>query len=222
MFDECVLSLDNFYFPSSPRYRGALLRTASFPQRSVSRPALSTGAGSHRTAALLQSDGARRGATPPQSISAFRLIRTTVSLFAFLRKGRETEGVLSVCFGFAPRGTSAAAHCREVEALPSLPAACGLSGRAPCLPPAHPPRSPAEVGQVLQLLRGKTERSSRRTADPFPGALPGSRLPQEGPEQEQLLRVRSLGRAPAAATLQFMRSRPLCSPLGAVCWDEPW
>lgn len=146
-----------------------------------------------------------------------------VSLFVFLRKGRETEGVLSVCFGFAPRGTSAAAHCREVEALPSLPAACGLRAGPPVSRlHIHLVLRPRSARSFLQLLRGKTERSSRRTADPFPGALPGSRLPQEGPEREQLLRVRSLGRAPAAATLQFMRSRPLCSPLGAVRWDEPW
>lgn len=123
-----------------------------------------------------------------------------VSLFAFLRNGRETEGVFAVCFRFAPRGTSAAAHCRVVEAPSSLPAACGLPGQAGTSTSFS---GRGRSGPSSGSAEGKPRVLRSAPPVPFPVRCPSAGLPEK-----KLLRVRSLGRAHAAAALLFGTCAP--------------
>lgn len=70
-------------------------------------------------------------------------------------------------------------RCRSLSGSgsPALTARClRPPGRAPCLPPAHPPRSPAEVGQILPPA---PQRENRAFFTPHRRSVPrcAARLP---------------------------------------------
>lgn len=131
----------------------------------------------------------------------------------------------SVCLSTERKGNGGCFRCLLSFCSQGHLRCCSLSSSgspvlpARCLRPPGPGRHihlvlrSRSVRSFLRLRRGKTESSSLRAASPVPGALPVCRPPRE---------EAAAGPQPRESTCGCCAAlRHLCSPLGAVSWDEP-